>query len=96
MPGLVDGGKFSVHEIYTSAEWCVKLGTGTFVAGVRLFDPDLFFLITDLAMYLAAAGLPSAFGRAVIPVSRLHSVGAPTLNQLHPSVAQVSNIPSFA
>jgi|LauGreDrversion2_3_1035106.scaffolds.fasta_scaffold169703_1 hypothetical protein len=38
---------------------------------------------------LSAAGLPSSYGRAVIPVNRLHSVEAPTLNQLHPSVAQV-------
>jgi hypothetical protein len=36
-----------------------------------------------------AAGLPSSYGRAVIPVNRLYSAMAPTLNQLHPSVAQV-------
>jgi hypothetical protein len=41
------------------------------------------------AVMLSAAGLPSSYGRAVIPVNRLHSVEAPTLNQLHPSVAQV-------
>ena len=34
-----------------------------------------------------AAGLPSAFGRAVVPVTRLQAVGAPTLGQLHPSIA---------
>ena len=94
---IYDGGPFydRQYEFLLSemdARWNSDYTSiGTFLS----FDPDLFFLITDLAMYLAAAGLPSAFGRAVIPVSRLHSVGAPTLNQLHPSVAQVSNIPSF-